>query len=269
MKHACTLLLTLLLLPAGVFAHAASRPAPKEDSATRQIVLLRHGESVWNKEDRFTGWSEPPLTDKGIAGALKAGELLKREGFTFDAVHTSYLSRAIKTTWLALEGMDLLWIPVRTDWRLNERCYGDLEGKTRQEAAAASSPEQVHIWRRSFDIAPPPLADNDPRSPAQDPKYRAVPRDKLPRSESLKDTIARTKPYWKRVLAPALRSGKNILVVGHNTSLRALSKCIDEALGEKDLEKLELPNTTPVVYTLDANLKPISRRVLGESGKPQ
>ena len=267
MKYMCGLLVCLFLaLP--VLPASAAAPVAKPGGETYRLVLLRHGESVWNKENRFTGWADVPLTEKGMVGAFKAGELMKKEGLSFDEVHTSYLGRAIKTAWLALEALDTMWIPVHVDWRLNERSYGDLEGKTREEVTAASGAEQVKIWRRSFDVPPPPLADDDPRSPVRDSRYRAIPRDQIPRAESLKDVIARSQPYWDSVLVPAIRSGRNIMVVGHSTALRALSKCIDPDLDETALQKLEIPNSTPIIYILDAHLKPISRTVLGkEEGK--
>ena len=246
--------------------------APEKASAavpgkTYTLVLLRHGESLWNKEDRFTGWSDVPLTEKGEAGALKAGKLLKAEGLSFDTVHTSYLGRAIKTTWLALEGMEQMWLPVQKDWRLNERSYGALEGKTRKEAAASSSEEQVKIWRRSFDVPPPPMAYDDPRSPTKDPRYQAVPRQQIPQAESLKDTIARVKPYWQNELVPQIRSGKKVLVVAHSTLLRALVANFS-AMTPEELQKFEIPNSVPLVFELDSNLKPVSHRVLGEE-KPR
>lgn len=262
MKRLGGVLLCLFVITSAAWAAGAASPAPGQEGKTHTLVLLRHGESIWNKEGRFTGWSDIPLTEKGEAGAFKAGEIMRREGLAFDAAYTSYLNRAIKTAWLALEGMNLMWIPVHADWRFNERCYGDLEGKTRKEVTEAKGEDQVKIWRRSFDVPPPPLAYDDPRSPAADPRYKALAREQIPRAESLKDTIARSRPVWDNVLAPALKSGKTILVVGHSTSLRALSKCIDPALDEQALQKLEIPNSTPIVYTLDAALKPVTRKVL-------
>lgn len=230
---------------------------------TCQLVLLRHGESTWNKERRFTGWADVPLTEKGEAGALEAGRLMREAGLSFDIVYTSRLGRAIKTAWLALEGMERQWTPVVNAWWLNERSYGDLEGKTYAEVGAELGEEQVRIWRRSFDVPPPPFAAGDPRSPIADARYSDVPPFQLPLGESLEMVIARLEPYWKAVLVPELASGRRILIVGHSTALRALSRHIDPSLDEEALGKLEIANSTPIVYTLDENLRPISREALG------
>lgn len=263
MKRLCAVLMCLFVVLAAAPVHAA------EAGKTHTLVLLRHGESTWNKEGRFTGWSNIPLTAKGEAGAFKAGEIMKKEGLSFDEVYTSYLNRAIKTAWLALEGLDEMWVPVHADWRLNERSYGDLEGKTRKEVTEARGEEQVKIWRRSFDVPPPPLSYDDARSPAKDPRYKALPKGAIPQSESLKDVIARSQPYWDSVLVPALKAGRTIMVVGHSTALRALSKCIEPGLDEKALQKLEIPNSTPIVYILDADMKVVSRTVLAVPPMPE
>ena len=261
-KRVCVALLVLALLLPYAQAIAVPEAAKKQEGKTHQLILLRHGESVMNTQRRFSGWGDTHLTEKGVSAALKVGELLKKEGISFDAVYTSYLSRAIKTAWLTLEGMDMMWIPVHTDWRLNESNYGAFEGKTREDAVAVWNEEQVKTWEFSFDLPPPPLASDDPRSPAKDSRYSAIPNDKIPQAESMKDTVVRIGAYWQDVLIPAIRSGKTIMVVGHSNALRSLSKCIDDTLDEKTLKQLEIPNTTPIIYTLDANMKPVSRRVL-------
>jgi len=265
-KRVCGALLTLsLLLPC---AQALAAPAAeKKEGKTYQLVLLRHGESVMNTQRRYSGWGDARLTEKGISAALKVGELLKNEGIAFDAVYTSYLSRAIKTAWTTLEGMDAMWVPVHPDWRLNESSYGAFEGKTREEVLSVWTEDQVKSWTVSFDTLPPPLASDDPLSPANDPRYRAIPKKKIPQAESMKDTVARIRAYWREVLIPVIKSGKNIMVVGHSNALRALSKCIDNTLDEKTLKQLDIPNTTPIIYTLDANMKLVSRRVLSGQAK--
>ncbi|MBQ3376974.1 MAG: 2,3-bisphosphoglycerate-dependent phosphoglycerate mutase [Synergistaceae bacterium] len=234
------------------------------------LVLLRHGQSIWNLEDRFTGWSDVELTEKGVQGALTAGEEMRKAGLNFDVVHVSLLRRALETAWLAAKGMEMTWLPVEKYWRLNERCYGDLEGKTRKEVAEAVGAEQVNIWRRSFDVPPPALNFDDPRSPVKDPRYAKLDKKFIPQAESLKDTIARVGPYWSDVLLPALYSGKNVLVVGHSTCLRALSSWIEPALSPEELQKLEIPNTTPVVYEIELSgdgLKILSRKVIKQDKK--
>ena len=229
------------------------------------LVLLRHGESEWNLEDRFTGWSDVRLTRKGVKGAFDAGIAMKNADLTFDVVHTSLLSRAIVTAWLAMSALDCRWLPVEKFWRLNERCYGDLEGKTRTEVAEAVGKEQVDIWRRSYDVPPPALAYEDPRSPVHDPRYANLDRRFIPQAESLKDVIAREAPYWSDTLAPTLRAGMNVLVVGHSTALRALSSWVEPHLIPEELQKLEIPNSTPVVYNLeitDDGFNVVSREVM-------
>lgn len=254
--------LTLLGGCATTGTNAPEKSSTAAPGKTYTLVLLRHGESLWNKEDRFTGWSDVPLTEKGEAGALKAGKLMKAEGLSFDQVYTSYLSRAIKTTWLSLEGMEAMWLPVQKDWRLNERSYGALEGKTRKAATEESGAEQVKIWRRSFDVPPPPMSYDDARSPAKDPRYKDVPRASIPQSESLKDTIARVKPYWQNELVPQIRSGKKVMVVAHSTLLRALVASFS-TMTPDELQKFEIPNTVPLVFQLDHDMKPVSHRALG------
>lgn len=253
-----------LLLLIALFA----APSFASENQKVTLVLLRHGESVWNLEGRFTGWSDVELTEKGVNGALAAGVELKKAGLNFDVVHVSLLRRALETAWLATKGMETTWLPVEKYWRLNERCYGDLEGKTRKEVADKVGSEQVNIWRRSFDVPPPELSFDDPRSPVHDPRYAKLDKRFMPKAESLKDTIARVEPYWSDSLLPALYSGKNVLVVGHSTCLRALSSWIEPNLSPEQLQQLEIPNTTPVVYELELNqdgVKVLSRTVI----KPQ
>ena len=228
---------------------------------THQIILLRHGESVMNTQKRTSGWGDTRLSEKGAAAGIQAGELLKKEGITFDAIYASRLSRAIETAWLALQGMDKMWIPVKTDWRLNETNQGAYEGKTREEQVAMSGEEKIKEWEESYDIAPPAFAAGASESPTNDPRYNAV-KNEIPETESMKDTVARINGYWNDVLVPTLKSGKTVMVVGHSNALRSLSKSIDNTLEEKTLKQLPIPNTTPVIYTLDADMKPISRKVL-------
>lgn len=250
---------SVLLLLAVVATAAAAAPQ------TVTLVLLRHGESEWNLEKRFTGWSDVKLTRKGVQQAFAAGKAMKDAGLTFDAAHTSLLDRAIATTWLALSAMDLRWLPVLKTWRLNERCYGDLEGKTHDEVIAAVGPEQTEIWRRSYGTPPPALAYDDPRSPINDPAYFDIDPRMIPQAESLKDVIARVGPYWSDVLRPALYRGDNVLVVGHSTGLRALCAWIEPELDEDALTKLEIPNAVPILYTFEfdgPNCKVVKRETL-------
>jgi 2,3-bisphosphoglycerate-dependent phosphoglycerate mutase len=228
-----------------------------------RVVLLRHGESSWNRENRFTGWIDVDLTDKGRIEAAEAGRLLRAEGFTFDIAFTSVLKRAIRTCWIARDELDLLWIPVEKSWRLNERHYGALQGLNKAETAAKHGESQVKIWRRSYDIPPPPLSADDPRHPARDPRYADVPRDELPLTESLKDTVARFLPYWHGSIAPAIRSGKRVLIAAHGNSLRALVKYLDD-ISDDAIVELNIPTGIPLVYELDANLKPLGSRYLGD-----
>lgn len=228
-----------------------------------KLVLLRHGESTWNQENRFTGWTDVDLTEKGIAEARAAGRLLKQEGFVFDVAFTSLLRRAIRTWWITLEELDQLWLPVTRDWRLNERHYGDLQGLNKAETAARHGDAQVKIWRRSYDIPPPPLANDDPRHPARDPRYAGVPPGDLPVAESLKDTVARFLPFWHGTIAPGIRAGRRTLIVAHGNSLRALVKYLDK-VPEHEIVELNIPTGIPLVYELDASLTPIRSAYLGD-----
>lgn len=232
------LLLTAVAASLLSSAFLISVPAAQAEEAAYKLVLLRHGESQWSLEKRFTGWSDVDLTDKGRAGAVKAGEIMKGAGVNFDEVHTSKLNRAIETAQLAQKGMSAQWLPLQKYWRLNERCYGDLEGKKREDVAKEVGDDQVKIWRRSFDVPPPPLAVTDARSPIKDPRYADLDPRVITASESLKDVIARIGPYWTDQLRPAIKSGKTVLVVGHSTNLRALSAWIEPNLDPKALQKL-------------------------------
>jgi 2,3-bisphosphoglycerate-dependent phosphoglycerate mutase len=228
-----------------------------------KVVLLRHGESVWNKENLFTGWTDVDLSEKGREEAREAGRLLKEQGYTFDVAYTSVLKRAIRTLWIALEEMDLMWIPVFHDWRLNERHYGALQGLNKAETAAKYGEQQVKVWRRSYDIRPPALEDSDPRHPGHDPRYKRLTKDQLPLTECLKDTVARFLPYWHEVIAPAVRSGQLVLITAHGNSLRALVKYLD-SVPESDIVELNIPTGMPLVYELDDSLKPAKSYYLGD-----
>ncbi len=228
-----------------------------------RLVLLRHGESTWNKENRFTGWTDVDLSDKGREEAREAGRLMAAEGFAFDIAYTSVMTRAIRTLWIALEEMQLLWLPVVKSWRLNERHYGALQGLNKAETAAAHGEAQVKIWRRSYDIPPPPLTLDDPRHPSRDRRYAGVPPQQLPLTESLKDTVERFIPYWHEVIAPDIRSGRNVLIAAHGNSLRALVKYLD-AVAEQDIVELNIPTGVPLVYELDQDLKPLRKFYLGD-----
>ncbi|MEY4094683.1 MAG: 2,3-bisphosphoglycerate-dependent phosphoglycerate mutase [Acidobacteriota bacterium] len=228
-----------------------------------KVVLLRHGESTWNKENRFTGWTDVSLSDKGRDEARAAGRLLKAEGLAFDFVYTSLLKRAIWTSILALDELDQLWLPVERSWRLNERHYGALQGLNKAETAAKHGDDQVKIWRRAFAIAPPPLTVDDDRHPAKDPRYAHLSADELPMTESLKDTIARFLPYWHDAIAPRIRSGARVLIAAHGNSLRALVKFLD-GVSDDAIVELNIPTGIPLVYELDADLKPIKSYYLGD-----
>jgi 2,3-bisphosphoglycerate-dependent phosphoglycerate mutase len=228
-----------------------------------KIVLLRHGESAWNKENRFTGWTDVDLTEKGIEEAKSAGVLMKAEGYTFDVAYVSVLKRAIRTLNLALDEMDLLWIPVYKSWRLNERHYGALQGLNKAETAAKFGDEQVLIWRRSYATPPPPLERDDPRYPGNDPRYADLKPEELPLTECLKDTVARFLPYWHETIAPMVKSGKRVLVVAHGNSIRALVKYLDN-VSDEDIVELNIPTGIPLVYELDSDLKPIRNYYLGD-----
>jgi 2,3-bisphosphoglycerate-dependent phosphoglycerate mutase len=227
------------------------------------LVLLRHGESTWNRENRFTGWTDVDLTDKGRDEALAAGRLLRDGGYTFDIAYTSVLKRAIRTLWIALDEMDLLWVPVERSWRLNERHYGGLQGLNKAETAAKHGDDMVKIWRRSFDIPPPPLDTSDERHPSHDPRYAKLRPSELPATESLKDTIARFLPYWDTRIAPAIREGAKVLIVAHGNSLRALVKHLD-GVSDADIVERNIPTGIPLVYELDDTLKPIRSFYLGD-----
>ncbi|MCX7897349.1 MAG: 2,3-diphosphoglycerate-dependent phosphoglycerate mutase [Rhodocyclaceae bacterium] len=222
---------------------------------THTLVLLRHGESIWNKENRFTGWTDVGLTEKGIAEAKAAGALLKERGFDFDIAYTSVLKRAIKTLWIVLEELDRMWLPVTHSWRLNERHYGALQGLNKAETAAKFGEEQVLLWRRSYDVPPPALDPCDPRYEVHDPRYRDLAPGEYPTTECLKDTVARFLPFWHGVIAPAIQSGKRVLIVAHGNSLRALVKYLD-GIADADIVGLNIPTGQPLIYELDADLRP-------------
>jgi len=228
------------------------------------LVLIRHGQSVWNLENRFTGWTDVDLSTQGLAEAEEGARLLKQGGYSFDRCHTSYLRRAVRTLWTILDQMDLMWLPVETTWRLNERHYGALQGLNKAETARAYSDEQVFQWRRSFDVPPPPLDVTDPRFPGFDPRYAALKPEELPRAESLKITIDRVMPYWHEVLAPQIRSGQRLIVAAHGNSLRGLVKYLD-GMSDEEVTGLNIPTGVPLVYTLDENLKSLGRRYLGDA----
>ena len=228
-----------------------------------KLVLLRHGESTWNLENRFTGWTDVPLTATGVAQAREAARLLQAGGFDFDLAYTSVLKRAIWTLWHCLDELDRTWLPVVNDWRLNERHYGALQGLDKAETAARYGDEQVLIWRRSYDTPPPPLTRADPRGQHDDPRYRALDPAQIPLTECLKDTVARVLPCWSERLAPALRAGQRVLVSAHGNSMRALVKYLD-GIGDAEIVALNIPNGVPLVYELDAELKPIRRYYLGD-----
>jgi 2,3-bisphosphoglycerate-dependent phosphoglycerate mutase len=228
-----------------------------------RLVLIRHGESLWNKENRFTGWKDIDLSEKGIAEAHAAGELLKRTGYVFDEAYTSVLKRAIRTLWIILDELDLMWIPETKSWLLNERHYGALQGMNKAEMAAQYGEEQVLIWRRSFDIPPEFLEESDERWLGNDPRYRTIEKGKFPRGECLKDTVARVVPYFKDEIAPKIKSGKRLLIAAHGNSLRALVKYLDN-VSDDQITKLNIPTGIPLVYELDGELKPIKSYYLGD-----
>ena len=229
-----------------------------------KLVLLRHGESTWNKENRFTGWTDVDLTERGRAEAAEAGHLLREGGYAFDIAFTSVLKRAIRTLWIALDMMDLMWIPEEKHWRLNERHYGALQGLNKAETAAKHGEAQTKIWRRSYDVPPPPLTADDPRQPSRDPRYAGVARSELPLTESLKDTVQRFLPYWHETIAPAIRSGRRVLIAAHGNSIRALIKYLD-AVSDADIVQLNIPTGIPLVYELDGDLRPIRHYYLGDA----
>ncbi len=227
------------------------------------LVLLRHGESTWNKENRFTGWVDVDLSEKGVHEAHEAGRLLRDGGYTFDRAFSSVLKRAIRTLCIVQDELDLLWLPVERSWRLNERHYGALQGLNKAETAARHGEAQVHIWRRSYDIPPPPLPADDPQHPGKDRRYAAVPPDDLPLAECLADTVERFLPYWHEAIAPAIRSGERVVIAAHGNSLRALVKYLD-GISDAEIVGLNIPTGIPLVYELDADLKPLRSFYLGD-----
>jgi 2,3-bisphosphoglycerate-dependent phosphoglycerate mutase len=228
-----------------------------------KLVLLRHGESIWNKENLFTGWTDVDLSDQGMLEAKQAGEMLKAEGYSFDVAFTSVLKRAIRTLWIALDELDLMWIPVSHSWRLNERHYGALQGLNKAQTAAKFGDEQVLIWRRSYDVPPPPLDESDPRYPGNDPRYRELSRSELTLTECLKDTVARFLPYWHQTIVPAIQRGKKVIITAHGNSLRALVKHLDH-ISDQDIVGLNIPTGAPLVYELDKQLRPLRNYYLGD-----
>jgi 2,3-bisphosphoglycerate-dependent phosphoglycerate mutase len=229
-----------------------------------RVVLVRHGESIWNRENRFTGWTDVDLSEKGVEEAHQAGKLLRSEGFTFDVAYTSVLKRAIRTLWIILDEMDAMWLPVHNSWRLNERHYGALQGLNKAETAQKFGEDQVKIWRRSYDVQPPALEKSDPRYPGKDPRYSGMNPADIPTTECLKDTVNRFLPYWHDTIAPAITSGKKVIVAAHGNSLRALVKYLDN-VSDEDIIGLNIPTGIPLVYELDASLKPTSHRYLGNA----
>jgi 2,3-bisphosphoglycerate-dependent phosphoglycerate mutase len=232
----------------------------------KKLVLLRHGESAWNKENRFTGWTDVDLSEKGRQEAREGGQVLKREGYVFDVAYTSVLKRAIRTLWTVLDEMDLMWIPVHRSWRLNERHYGALQGLNKAETAAKFGEDQVKIWRRSYDVPPPVLTPEDERYPGHDPRYKNLSKEELPLTECLKDTVARFLPLWHAAIAPGVSSGQRAIIAAHGNSLRALVKYLDN-LCEKDIIDLNIPTGMPLVYELDDHIKPIRHYYLGDPEK--
>lgn len=231
-----------------------------------KLVLLRHGESTWNKENRFTGWTDVDLSEKGLGEAKDAAVTLKAAGYNFDIAYTSVLKRAIRTLWLTLDGMDLMWIPVIRSWRLNERHYGALQGLNKAETAAKFGEEQVLIWRRSYDIQPPALESSDDRFPGHDPRYQSLAKSQLPLTECLKDTVARVLPFWHESIAPSIKSGQKVLVAAHGNSIRAMVKYLDN-IPEDEIVGLNIPTGLPLVYELDRDLKPLKHYYLGDPEK--
>lgn len=228
----------------------------------KTLVLLRHGQSQWNKENRFTGWVDVPLSELGIDEARRAASLIREAGLTFDVAYTSVLKRAIKTLWIVMEDLDLMWLPVHRSWRVNERMYGALQGLDKAETAAKHGDAQVKLWRRSYDVPPPAMSPSDPGWPGHDRRYASLAKGEVPASESLKDTVARFVPYWESDIAPAVRRGERVLIVAHGNSLRALIKHLD-GTSERDIVELNVPTGIPLVYELDDDLRPVGKRYLG------
>src|SRR5688572_1430844 len=250
---------------------SASSPRPPAEPRRHgvsmfRLVLLRHGESTWNKENRFTGWTDVDLTEKGRAEAREAGRLMNEQHYEFDVAYTSVLKRAIRTLVIALDEMDMLWIPIHKSWRLNERHYGALTGLNKAETAAKHGEAQVNIWRRSYDIPPPPLGPEDPAHSSPDRRYAALRRDEVPLTESLKDRVARFLPYWHSAIAPDIKAGRHVLIAAHGNSLRALVKYLDN-MSEQEITKLNIPTGVPLVYLLNEDLKPLQKFYLGEDRK--
>lgn len=231
-----------------------------------KLVLLRHGMSTWNKQNRFTGWTDVDLAPEGIAEAHEAARLLKEGGYSFDVAYTSVLKRAIRTLWTVMDDMDLMWIPVHRHWRLNERHYGDLQGLNKAETAKKFGDEQVKVWRRSYDTPPPPLAEDDSRHPRHDPRYRDLKPDELPATECLKDTVARFVPYFEQTILPAIKSGKRVIIAAHGNSLRALVKYLDN-ISDQEIVELNIPTGVPLVYEFDRNFKAVKHYYLGDPEK--
>lgn len=231
-----------------------------------KLVLLRHGESTWNKENRFTGWTDVDLSEKGIEEAKQAGDTLKEQGFTFDLAYTSFLKRAIRTLWIVMDRMDMMWIPVKNSWRLNERHYGALQGLNKAEMAKKYGEEQVLIWRRSYDVPPPQLDRNDERFPGNDLRYAGLTESQLPLTESLQLTYRRCLPYWHKTIAPSLKAGKKVIIVAHGNSIRALVKYLDN-IPESDIVGLNIPTGIPLVYELDDNLKKVKSYYLADEAE--
>ena len=229
-----------------------------------EIVLIRHGESAWNRENRFTGWTDVPLSEKGVQEARVAGQLLKEEGCAFDLAFTSVLKRAVKTLWLVLEEMDLMWIPIRNSWKLNERHYGALQGLNKADTAAKYGDAQVKIWRRSYDVRPPFLKEDDERYPGKDPRYANLAKSELPAGECLADTVARVVPYWQEAIVPEVRAGRRVIIAAHGNSLRALVKYLDN-ISDKDILELNIPTGVPLLYRLNDDMTPESHRYLGDA----
>ena len=226
------------------------------------LVLLRHGESIWNKENRFTGWTDVDLSEKGLREAKQAGKILKKEGYSFDVAFTSLLKRAIRTLWIVQDEMNLMWLPVNLSWRLNERHYGALQGLNKAEIAAKYGEEQVLKWRRSYDIRPPALEKTDERSPGNDPRYKDLNNKDIPLTECLKDTVKRFLPYWHAVIVPTIRSGKRVIISAHGNSIRALVKYVDD-VSDVDIVGINIPTGIPLIYELDERLKPVKNYYLG------
>lgn len=232
----------------------------------KKLVLLRHGESIWNLENRFTGWTDVGLSDKGLKEAHEAAEWLKKENFSFDIAYTSVLKRAIQTLWIVMEDMDLMWIPVKRSWRLNERHYGALQGLGKVEMVEKFGSEQVMLWRRGYDTRPPALSEDDERSPSRDPRYKELNKDEVPLTECLKDTVARFLPYWHQEIAPTIKNGNRVIIAAHGNSLRALVKYLDN-ISDEEIPKLNIPTGIPLIYELDDDLAPLKHYYLGDPEK--